>query len=136
MSNFFQTLAFVVYLSPISIMSTTSFAQEWTHPIPEPATLSSERSIDLAQHLKHVGAKFFGAYWCPACKVQMGLFGKRAGKKLIYIECGKPKKFPDQTKQCYSQNIKTIPTWIMPDGKRLEGVQSLQQLGLWSEFTN
>ena len=58
-------------------------AQPWNQPIPEPATESTAQTIQLADQLNAVDAKFFGAHWCPACKKQMKLFGKQAGRRLM-----------------------------------------------------
>ena len=106
-------------------LSTAATAQPWNQPIPEPATKSTPQTIKLAEQLNKVGARFFGAHWCPACKEQMKLFGKQAGGNLNYVECGLPDKYPDQLRQCRDENIRSIPTWTRPGSKRLQGVQSV-----------
>ena len=113
-------------------LGTAAAAQTWNQPIPEPATESTAQTIKLAEQLNKVGAKFFGAYWCPACKEQMKLFGKQAGRDLNYVECGLPDKYPDQVNQCREAMIQSIPTWTQPGSKRLEGVQSIITLERWS----
>ena len=107
-------------------------AQSWNQPIPEPSTESTPQKIQLADQLNSVGAKFFGAHWCPACKEQMKLFGKQAGRRLDYVECGLPDKYPDQVSQCRDARIQSIPTWTRPGSTRLEGVQSINTLERWS----
>ena len=107
-------------------------AQAWNQPIPEPATESTAQTIQLANQLNQVGARFFGAHWCPACKEQMKLFGKKAGGNLNYVECGLPDQYPDQVNQCRDENIRSIPTWTRPGSTRLEGVQSIDTLERWS----
>ena len=107
-------------------------AQTWNQPIPEPSTESTPKTIQLADQLNSVGAKFFGAHWCPACKEQMKLFGKQAGRRLDYVECGLPDKYPDQVSQCRDARIQSIPTWTRPGSTRLEGVQSINTLERWS----
>jgi len=111
---------------------TAATAQPWNQPIPEPATESTAQTITLAEQLNTVGARFFGAHWCPACKEQMKLFGKQAGANLNYVECGLPDKYPDQLKQCRDANIRSIPTWTRPGSTRLQGVQSIKTLERWS----
>ena len=91
-------------------LCTAATAQPWNQPIPEPATESTEQTIKLAEQLNMVGARFFGAHWCPACKEQMKLFGKQAGANLNYVECGLTDKYPDQLRQCRDENIRSIPT--------------------------
>ena len=107
-------------------------AQPWNQPIPQPATESTPQTIELANQLNTVGAKFFGAHWCPACKEQMKLFGKHAGGRLNYVECGLPDKYPKQVSQCRDAGIQSIPTWTRPGSTRLEGVQSINTLERWS----
>ena len=107
-------------------------AQPWNQPIPEPATESTQQTIELADQLHKIGAKFFGAHWCPACKEQMKLFGKQAGRRLNYVECGLPEKYPDQVSQCRDARIQSIPTWTRPGSTRLQGVQSINTLERWS----
>ena len=111
---------------------TAATAQPWNQPIPEPASESTAQTIELAEQLNTVGARFFGAHWCPACKEQMKLFGKQAGANLNYVECGLPDKYPDQLRQCRDENIRSIPTWTRPGSTRLQGVQSINTLERWS----
>ena len=106
-------------------LCTAATAQPWNQPIPEPATESTAQTIKLAEQLNMVGARFFGAHWCPACKEQMKLFGKQAGANLNYVECGLTDKYPDQLRQCRDENIRSIPTWTRPGSTRLQGVQSI-----------
>ena len=111
---------------------TAATSQPWNQAIPEPATESTAQTIQLADQLNEVGARFFGAHWCPACKEQMRLFGKQAGRNLNYVECGRPEKYPDQLRQCRDENIRSIPTWTRPGSTRLQGVQSINTLKRWS----
>ena len=111
---------------------TAAAAQPWNQPIPKPATESTAQTIKLAEQLNTVGARFFGAHWCPACKEQMKLFGKQAGANLNYVECGLPDKYPDQLRQCRDENIRSIPTWTRPGSPRIQGVQSINTLERWS----
>ena len=115
-------------------LCTAAAAKQWDQPIPEPATESTEHTIKLAEQLNTVGARFFGAHWCPACKEQMKLFGKQAGANLNYVECGLPDKYPDQLRQCRDENIRSIPTWTRPGSTRLQGVQSIDTLERWSRL--
>ncbi|MFN7088403.1 MAG: hypothetical protein ACK4NX_01060, partial [Candidatus Paceibacteria bacterium] len=78
-------------------------------------------NITLAQCLTDKGVKMYGADWCSACQKQKSLFGL-AFKKVNYIECDK------RILECQQANIRAFPTWIFPDGKRMEGVLPLEQL--------
>ena len=66
-------------------------AAPWTSTIGEPLRDSSPQALELTQHLKAIGARFYGAWTCPACFKQMNLFGKQAGADVTYVECRKPK---------------------------------------------
>jgi uncharacterized membrane protein len=51
-------------------------------------TPSSDAETQLAEHLRAINAKMYGAYWCPHCCEQKRLFGATAMKELKYVECG------------------------------------------------
>jgi uncharacterized membrane protein len=51
-------------------------------------TPSSDAETQLAEHLRAIDAKMYGAYWCPHCCEQKRLFGATAMKELKYVECG------------------------------------------------
>jgi hypothetical protein len=93
----------------------------------QPSTAEQQALVD---HLRRQGVQFYGAWWCPACFKQKNLFGQQAGNQLPYVEC---EKTEEQRKRCQTLGIAAYPTWVQ-GGQRLEGVQSLQQLGQWSGF--
>ena len=93
---------------------------------------SASSPLRLAQHLKAIGVRFYGAWTCPACKRQLNLFGLSDIDAVPYIECNKPEKYPDQAKLCRKADLRVYPTWELSDGSRLEGVQSLETLRRWS----
>jgi len=80
----------------------------------------------LARHLKQIGAKFYGAYWCPYCAKQKELFGKEAFSQIDYVECD-PAGQNARTELCKAANIKGFPTWEI-NGKFYRGIQSLEDL--------
>jgi hypothetical protein len=69
---------------------------------------------------------FFGAFWCPHCAEQKGLFGSSV-QYLPYTECSTPDG-QGQTQVCKDAGITGYPTWQLPDGSRLNGVVQLQTL--------
>ena len=107
-------------------------AAPWTSTIGEPLRDSSPQALELTQHLKAIEARFYGAWTCPACFKQMNLFGKQAGADVPYVECRKPKQLPEQAEACNAAEIRAYPTWVLPDGRRKVGVQSLEALSRWS----
>ena len=85
----------------------------------------------LADHLSQTKVMYYGSWRCPACQYQGRLFGD-AVTRLPYVECGKPKELPIQAAACKQKEIRRYPTWILPNGERREGVQSLEDLQIWS----
>ena len=100
----------------------------------QPSSHSASRTstLRLAQHLKAIGVRFYGAWTCPACKRQLNLFGLQDSDAIPYVECNKPEQYPDQAKLCQNADLRVYPTWELSDGSRLEGVQSLETLRRWS----
>jgi hypothetical protein len=98
----------------------------------EPLEHSTPTQIALGAHLRSRGALFYGAWWCPACFQQKNLFGKEAGNQLPYVECDQD---GSGRQRCAAAGIRAFPTWDLPGKPRLEGVQSLEELAAWSDFS-
>ena len=110
-------------------------AVPWASTIGEPLRDSRPQALELTQHLLAIGARFYGAWTCPACFKQMNHFGKQAGAELPYVECRKPKQLLEKAEACNAAEIRAYPTWVLPDGRRKVGVQSLGALSLWSSLS-
>lgn len=80
----------------------------------------------LAACLTDSGAKFYGAFWCPACQSQKKAFGK-SQDLLPYVECSTPDG-KGQVQLCKDKNIASYPTWEFADGSRLSGVVEIEEL--------
>ncbi|MBW4469477.1 MAG: hypothetical protein KME45_03630 [Stenomitos rutilans HA7619-LM2] len=93
---------------------------------PPVTTSSSAAAIALAKHLKSIGAKMYGAYWCPHCHEQLQLFGKKAVAQLPYVECAEGGKNA-RPALCKAAKIEGYPTWKIK-GKTYEGTQDLLDL--------
>jgi hypothetical protein len=89
-------------------------------------TASGTAEIALARHLTQIGAKEYGAYWCPHCYDQKQLFGKEAFAIINYIECTTDGK-NSQTQLCEKAGIQGFPTWEIR-GKLYQGIQPLEKL--------
>jgi uncharacterized membrane protein len=89
-------------------------------------TSSAESEVALAKHLNQVGAKFYGAFWCPHCQNQKQMFGKEAMEFVPYVECSPPDR-RGRTAACEAAGIQSYPTWII-NGQTYNGVQSLEKL--------
>jgi len=94
---------------------------------------ASPDPAELADHLSTSKALYYGSWRCPACRAQTELFGD-AANKLPYVECGKPKDLPIQGAACQTAKIRAYPTWILENGERREGVQTLEQLEAWTSM--
>jgi hypothetical protein len=116
----------------VSASTSPMQAKEWRGTIGEPLRDSSEQALQLVEHLRSIEARFFGAWTCPACFRQMNLFGKQAAAEVPYVECRKPEALPEQAEACREAGIRAYPTWVLSDGQRREGVQSLEALSSWS----
>ncbi|MEO0375364.1 MAG: vitamin K epoxide reductase family protein [Cyanobacteria bacterium P01_A01_bin.17] len=102
---------------------------------------SGEAEIELAKHLKSVGANMYGAYWCPHCYDQKKLFGVAALSEMPYVECS-PDGKDSQPQVCQDLFTKIeketgekagFPTWDV-NGKYLFGSQSLEELAQASGY--
>jgi glutaredoxin len=91
---------------------------------------SNANQLALSEHLRRVGAVFYGAWWCPACFKQKNLFGQEAGNQLPYVEC---EKKPEQRERCQALGIQAYPTWVLGNERR-EGVLTLEELKSWSGY--
>lgn len=68
------------------------------------------RLTALAQHLDRTGAKYYGAFWCPACREQSRLFAGSA-KYLPYVECSPDGRNGAVALDCVLPEIEGFPTW-------------------------
>ncbi|KAI3747688.1 hypothetical protein L6452_10273 [Arctium lappa] len=96
---------------------------------------SSPLALKLATHLRSIGAKMYGAFWCSHCLEQKQMFGREAAKLLDYVEC-----YPDGYKtgtelgkECSKIKIEGFPMWVI-NGKVLKGYQEFPDLAKASGF--
>lgn len=102
---------------------------------PAVTTTSGPAQLALARHLREIGAKEYGAYWCPHCHDQKMLFGKEAGALIDYIECDpRGQNSRAQLCQAAAANVKGFPTWEIK-GQFYSGTQSLEKLADLSGYT-
>ncbi|MBT9312120.1 vitamin K epoxide reductase family protein [Leptothoe kymatousa] len=103
------------------------------NPPPVVETESGTAEISLAKHLTAIGAKKYGAWWCPHCHAQQTLFGKQAFQYLTYVECDEEGIDPNPN-ACRTAGVQSYPTWEI-NGQTFAGVQSLQSLAAASGYT-
>jgi uncharacterized membrane protein/glutaredoxin len=97
--------------------------------MPPITTTSGAAEIALARHLKDIGAKMYGAYWCPHCHDQKQLFGQPAVQEFPYIECAADGA-NSQLQLCQAAGIEGFPSWeingqIYPGARRLSELAEL-----------
>jgi uncharacterized membrane protein len=102
---------------------------------PAVTTTSGPAQLALVRHLREIGAKEYGAYWCPHCHDQKMLFGKEAAALIDYVECD-PKGQNSRAQMCQAAaaNVKGFPTWEIK-GQFYSGTQSLEKLADLSGYT-
>jgi uncharacterized membrane protein len=98
----------------------------------EITTTSGPAEIALAEHLTSIGAKEYGAFWCPHCFQQKQLFGETAFKKVNYIECD-PRGVNPQPEACKAAGVQSYPSWEI-NGEMYRGTQSLERLSQLSDY--
>ncbi len=128
--------AVMVLMGAIALTSTSlSFhpqpAQAQTAPTRSTTVANNPAIADLAAHLKKVGAKMYGAFWCPHCTRQKEMFGA-VFRNIDYVECD-PRGENPRPNLCRDAGIKGYPTWSV-NGKQLVGVQSFEELAEASNF--
>ena len=101
---------------------------------PPVTNTSGQAEIALARHLDDIGAKMYGAYWCPHCHDQKELFGQEAAAIFPYVECAPDGQNP-QTSLCQSlsDQVTGYPTWEI-NGQYYPGTRSLQELAQLSGY--
>lgn len=125
----------------VAFVGTLGIYAQTTNPVssatgesgPPITTVSTPATVALAQHLTQVGAKMYGAYWCPHCHDQKQLFGQEAFSQVAYVECDPEGKNP-QPKMCKDAKIKGYPTWKVK-GQVFEGAVPLKQLAEASGYS-
>jgi uncharacterized membrane protein len=128
--------------APISAKTPQAQAGVGGNTLPAITNTSSPAELELAKHLKQVGAKMYGAYWCPHCHDQKQLFGKEAAAFVPYLECAQDGQ-NSKTEQCLAIAPKVkeqtgkdfgFPTWEI-NGKFYTGTQSLTDLATRSGYS-
>ncbi len=86
----------------------------------------------LTSHLTQIDAKFYGAFWCPACTQQKEMFGSSV-YRVPYIECSPGGQRAPVAQACREARIESYPTWLI-NGQRYTGIQPLESLAQFSNF--
>ncbi len=98
-----------------------------TQPTPN---ATNNPPLALALHLKQLGAKMYGTFWCSACHWQREQFGETAFSQINYVECD-PGGTNSQAALCSQANIQGYPTWEIggrlypPGGFQLEDLADM-----------
>jgi hypothetical protein len=109
--------------STVPVGATSSVSSQGSSTTPLPA----DKTIGLAKFLTAQGIKMYGAAWCTHCQDQKKAFGD-AFQYVTYVEC------PDNVKLCLAKGVQGYPTWLKPNGEKLEGFVELPKLAEWAGF--
>ncbi len=83
---------------------------------------STSNSLDnFAKCLTEKGVELYVSKTCPHCTKQKEMFGNSL-LYLKYFDC------LENPEICIKKSIEVVPTWILPNGERLLGVQSFEIL--------
>ncbi len=80
----------------------------------------------FASCLADKGFVMAGTAWCPHCANQKAMF--KGAFEDVLIPAGAYKDCDVQSDWCDEHDVKGYPTWFLPDGTKLEGVQKLDTL--------
>lgn len=75
----------------------------------------------FAQCLASKNITMYGAKWCSHCQQQKADFGA-SFKYVPYLECS------ENAQKCLDAGIQGYPTWILTDGRKLQGYLELEKL--------
>ncbi|NER80353.1 MAG: hypothetical protein F6K42_12385 [Leptolyngbya sp. SIO1D8] len=128
-------LGLAIAAAGLTVIVGCSFPTDTTAgEVPPPIeTTSGDAEIALAEHLSSIGAKKYGAWWCPHCHSQQAIFGKEAFAKITYVECDSEGQ-NSQTATCQAVGVQSYPTWEI-NGELYPGVQSLEALAAVSGYS-
>lgn len=80
----------------------------------------------LAQCLTEKGIPMYGTFWCPKCAEVKKHFGS-SFQYVTYIECD-ARGENEQSELCIEKGIDKYATFEFPDGSRLIGKPSLEEI--------
>ena len=83
----------------------------------------------LASCISDSGAIFYGAHWCPVCREQKEHFDGYS-YLLPYVECYDGPKDDGINAECTKADIKSFPTWVLPNGSVETGAQTPEALAV------
>lgn len=139
----FDRLSIVMAAIPVTIVGASFISSSghplaaktevWQSPVASVSIADSRSTAGLSAHLKKIGAKMYGAYWCPHCAQQKELFGEAAFRSIDYVECD-PGGTNARPSLCKKAKITGYPTWEIK-GKLYPGTQSLEDLAKLSGYS-
>lgn len=90
--------------APIAQLSTEEIDKYAKNIPPMIKKASSPDSLKLAERLKSLNTRMFGAYWCSHCNNQKQILGREAFEMIDYIECDR-EGFNNQYKFCRESKV-------------------------------
>ena len=125
-SNKLTTWLIIGLVIVLAVLMTNYWATHSTSQAADQSVIVATEWEGLARHLTAVGVVEYGAWWCNHCKAQEQMFGD-AWQYVTSVESSTPDG-RGQTETAKAADIRAYPTWIFPDGSRVEGVMTYAQL--------
>ncbi|MDJ1174920.1 vitamin K epoxide reductase family protein [Roseofilum capinflatum] len=126
------TVAMVTLVATLGVYGNVNNPQATPGTPPPVTTTSGPAEVALVEHLNDMGAKYYGAYWCPHCHEQKELFGQEAASNIDYVECAAD-GVNAQVEQCKAAGVQAFPSWEI-NGQLYAGVRSLNELADLSDY--
>ena len=105
-------------------------AAPWASTLGEPLHDSSHQALELTQHLKAMGAKFYGAWTCPACFKQKNLFMASSLLASVLVAAGGASRSLQRRKDPGLSHLGS-PRWAPKSGSSVPGSPEPLE---WSEL--
>jgi hypothetical protein len=110
----------------LACLTLTCAAPRRQAPPPCNETCVDDARVEFAACVTARGFVLYGASWCHSCHEQLKLFGSPAWQRVAYVDCSP--RFYEIIPECEAKKFVEYPTWILPDGRRLVGIQSLRKI--------
>lgn len=112
--------------APIAQLSEQDIERYARNVAPKVTKESSAEANTLAQRIKKLDGRMYGAYWCSHCFNQKQNLGKQAFEMIEYIECDK-EGFNNKHSLCREKKVPGYPTWEI-QGKLYPGEKEISEL--------
>ena len=122
----------LIWSNNVDPSNAVDFSNDTEKVSPAITTSSTPQKIKFAKFLNENNIKMYSAYWCPHCHDQKQLFGKKAVKELVVVECAQDGK-NSQYELCREKQIEGFPSWEI-NGEIYSGTKDLNDLAIMTGY--